>query len=70
MNFNAIDLETTQGYRWSICQVGLVRVENGEITQKLDLLEQPADNYYWKQFVEIHGINLIIESKSKDNVKT
>lgn len=56
MNFTAIDFETAQGYRWSICQVGLVRVENGEITKKLDLLVQPPDNYYWKQFVEIHGI--------------
>lgn len=56
MDFTAIDFETAQGYRWSICQVGLVRVENGEITKKLDLLVQPPDNYYWKQFVEIHGI--------------
>lgn len=56
MNFTAIDFETAQGYRWSICQVGLVRIENDEITQKLDILVQPPDNYYWKQFTEIHGI--------------
>ncbi len=55
--FTAIDFETAQGYRWSICQVGLVRVENGLVTNKLDILVQPPDNYYWKQFVEIHGID-------------
>ena len=27
--FTAIDFETAQGYRWSICQVRLVREENG-----------------------------------------
>lgn len=29
--FTAIDFETAQGKRWSICQVGLVRIENGII---------------------------------------
>lgn len=33
MNFTAIDFETAQGARWSICQVGIVRVENDEITE-------------------------------------
>lgn len=55
--FTAIDFETAQGYRWSICQVGLVRVENGIITQEIDLLVQPPDNYYWQRFTEIHGIS-------------
>jgi len=57
MNYTAIDFETAQGYRWSICQVGLVRVENGAITKKLDILVQPPDNFYWYQFEEIHGIS-------------
>ncbi|MBX2965658.1 MAG: 3'-5' exonuclease [Cyclobacteriaceae bacterium] len=55
--FTAIDFETAQGYRWSICQVGLVRVVNGIITGKIDLLVQPPDNYYWKNFVDLHGIS-------------
>ncbi len=37
-NFTAIDFETAQGYRWSICQVGLVKVENGIFTDELNLL--------------------------------
>lgn len=55
--FTAIDFETAQGYRWSICQVGLVRVENGIITKQLDILVQPPDNYYWYNFTKIHGIS-------------
>lgn len=54
--FTAIDFETAQGYRWSICQVGLVRVENGVITDKRSILVQPPDNYYWYKNIEIHGI--------------
>ena len=55
-SFTAIDFETAQGYRWSICQVGLVRVENGKITNELNLLIKPPDNYYWYRFIGIHGI--------------
>lgn len=55
-NFTAIDFETAQGYRWSICQVGLVRVENGIITDEVNLLVQPPNNYYWNRLIDIHGI--------------
>lgn len=55
--FTAIDFETAQGYRWSICQVGIVRVENGIITKELDILVQPPNNYYWSNFTNIHGIS-------------
>lgn len=55
-SFTAIDFETAQGKRWSICQVGLVRVVEGNITEKISLLVQPPDNYYWDNFINIHGI--------------
>lgn len=55
-NFTAIDFETAQGKRWSICQVGLVRVENLVITAQLSILIQPPGNYYWDNFIDIHGI--------------
>lgn len=54
--FTAIDFETAQGYRWSICQVGLVRVQHGEITNEVNILVQPPNNYYWDRFIDIHGI--------------
>ena len=55
-SFTAIDFETAQGYRHSICQVGIVRVENGIISEEINLLVQPPDNYYWEKFINIHGI--------------
>ena len=55
-NFTAIDFETASGYRNSICQVGLVRVENGIITKEVNLLVQPPNNFYWNRFTDIHGI--------------
>src|ERR1035437_7546458 len=54
--FTAIDFETAHGKRWSICQVGLVRVENGVITNELSILVQPPNNFYWNWFIAIHGI--------------
>lgn len=55
-SFTAIDFETAQGHRWSICQVGLVRVENNIITNEISILVQPPKNYYWYNFIDIHGI--------------
>lgn len=54
--FTAIDFETAQGYRHSICQVGLVRVVNGVATDSLSLLVQPPNNDYWWRFTQIHGL--------------
>lgn len=55
-NFTAIDFETALGNRWSICQVGLVRVVNGIIKEQISILVQPPNNYYWNDFIDIHGI--------------
>jgi DNA polymerase-3 subunit epsilon len=54
--FTAIDFETAQGKRWSICQVGLVRIENGLITDKISKLVCPPDNFYHYRNTGIHGI--------------
>jgi DNA polymerase-3 subunit epsilon len=54
--FTAIDFETANPDPCSICQVGLVRVENGTITNEISLLVQPPNNYYWDKFIDIHGI--------------
>ncbi|MBR08794.1 MAG: exonuclease [Rickettsiales bacterium] len=55
-SFTAIDFETSQGKRWSICQIGLVRIESGITKDSLSLLIQPPANYYWSSFTDIHGI--------------
>jgi DNA polymerase-3 subunit epsilon len=57
MNFTAIDFETAQPNRASICQVGLVRYEQGVITHELSLLVRPPQNSYWSRFTEIHGLS-------------
>lgn len=54
--FTAIDFGTAHGYRWSICQIGLVRVEDCVITKETAFLVQPPDNYYWNKLIAIHGI--------------
>ena len=56
-SFTAIDFETAHGKRWSICGVGLVRVEHGVIKEQLSFLVQPPDNFYWNNFIDIHGIS-------------
>jgi DNA polymerase-3 subunit epsilon len=56
MNFTAIDFETAKGKRWSICRIGLVRFENGEIRDKLNLLVYPPNNLYFSINTRIHGI--------------
>lgn len=54
--FTAIDFETATGRRSSICQVGIVRVENGSMREKISILVQPPNNYYWDSFIDIHRI--------------
>lgn len=54
--FTAIDFETAQGKRHSICQVGLVRVVDGNITQEIVLLVKPPDNFYSYYNTQVHGI--------------
>lgn len=43
--FTAIDFETAHGKRWSICQVGLVRVENGLITKDIEHFGSAAQQF-------------------------
>ena len=56
-SFTALDFETAQGKRWSICQVGIVRVENGNITETVNKLVCPPGNFYFYKNTEIHGID-------------
>ncbi len=55
-SFTAIDFETAQGKHHSICQVGLVRIEDGQIIEKINKLVCPPDNFYHFKNIEIHGI--------------
>jgi DNA polymerase III subunit epsilon len=57
VNFTAIDFETATSSTTSICQVGLVRVEDFKIVAEVNLLVQPPNNYYDYYNTKIHGIN-------------
>jgi DNA polymerase III subunit epsilon len=54
--FIAIDVETAIGKRWSICQIGLAIVENGEVKEVITELIQPPNNEYSDRNIKIHGI--------------
>lgn len=56
MNFTAIDFETATGKRNSACAVGIVTVENGEITEEYYSLIQPPRNEYFGMNIAVHGI--------------
>lgn len=63
-NFTAIDFETAHGKMWSICQVGLVRVEQGIIVKELELLVQPPGNEYHWGNSRVHGLTRKDTTKS------
>lgn len=55
-NFAAIDFETANFSRSSICSVGIVIVREGVITDRLYRLIRPNPNYYNKRCVGVHGL--------------
>ena len=55
-NFAAIDFETANFERSSVCSVGVVIVRDGEITDSFYSLIQPEPNYYNYRCMEVHGL--------------
>ena len=53
-DFVAIDFETANNERTSVCAVGIVVVRDGEIVDSYYSLIHPEPNYY--VFTYIHGI--------------
>ena len=56
MTFTAIDFETATGKRSSACAVGIVRVEDGILTEEFYSLIQPPGNAYFGMNIAVHGI--------------
>lgn len=56
MDFIALDVETAIGKRWSICQIGLAIVRNGEIIETISELIKPPKNEYSHWNTRVHGI--------------
>lgn len=55
-DFVAIDFETANGRRSSVCSVGIVIVRGGEITDKFYSLIKPTPNFYNYWTTRIHGL--------------
>lgn len=55
-NFAAIDFETANGRRCSVCAVGVVVVRGGVVVDKFYSLIQPTPNYYTYWTTEVHGL--------------
>ncbi|MGM9817133.1 MAG: 3'-5' exonuclease [Lepagella sp.] len=55
-NFVAIDFETANSNRTSVCSVGIVVVRDGKIVDKYYSLIQPTPNYYNRWTTAVHGL--------------
>ena len=56
-DFAAIDFETANYDRSSVCSVGVVIVRDGEIVDKFYSLIQPEPNYYNYWCTQVHGLS-------------
>ncbi len=54
--FAAIDFETANWQRTSVCSVGIVVVNGGEVEDRFYSLIHPAPNYYSRRNTQIHGL--------------
>ena len=55
-DFAAIDFETANFERSSVCSVGIIIVRNNEIVDSFYSLIQPEPNYYNYLCTEVHGL--------------
>ena len=55
-DFAAIDFETANNERSSVCSVGIVVVRDGEIVDSFYSLIQPEPNYYNYWCTRVHGL--------------
>lgn len=56
-DFAAIDFETANGARTSVCAVGVVVVRRGEVVNSFYSLIQPEPNYYNYWCSRVHGLS-------------
>lgn len=55
-DFAAIDFETANGARTSVCSVGVVVVRGGVVVDTFYSLIQPEPNYYYYWNTRVHGL--------------
>jgi DNA polymerase III subunit epsilon len=57
MNFIAIDFETANRSRSSICSMGVAIVQNGKLTETAHFYIKPTPDYYDSYNTALHGIS-------------
>lgn len=57
-DFAAIDFETANSERSSVCSVGVVIVRDGVIVEKIYRLIRPRPNFYTRWTTAIHGMTV------------
>lgn len=65
LDFVAVDVETANAFRGSICQVGLVRVHDGRIEDEWQTLMQPPAGHCWVDYErgQVHGFTTQLLSR-------
>ena len=58
-DFAAIDFETANQYRSSVCSVGVVIVRNGEIVDKFYSLIYPRPDFFTYWTTQVHGLTML-----------
>ena len=56
-DFAAIDFETANWYRSSVCSIGVVIVRDGRVVEKIYRLIRPEPNFYCQWATDIHGLS-------------
>ena len=54
--FTALDFETANSNGYSVCQIGIVKVMFGVVTERVSILVQPPNNEYHYWNTKVHGI--------------
>jgi DNA polymerase-3 subunit epsilon len=65
LNFAAIDFETANYHRSSVCSVGVVIVRNGMIADKIYHLIRPEPEWYSYRNTQIHGLSAVDTANAK-----
>lgn len=65
-SFAAIDFETANSQRSSVCSVGIVIVKDGIITERFHQLIRPRPNFYTHWTTQVHGMTAADTNQSPD----
>lgn len=65
-DFAAIDFETANGQRSSVCSVGVVIVREGKIIDEIYRLIRPRPNFYTQWTTAVHGLTYMDTAGADD----